>query len=150
MNNSLPKEYIPFNKVWVCSNIFHDGKIIFSIDENPIFLIGRDKESSKTLLWFSSQKKETTSKKFHNVISKNKIIDERFDLLSTEYGDEIKFNGHSLIQFRVVDDRLVINMIDLKPIGLNIFGGLSSLTIVSNNFSNCTFADSNTMIAIGG
>ena len=38
MNNSLPKEYIPFNKVWVCSNIFDDGKIIFSnLTKNPYF-----------------------------------------------------------------------------------------------------------------
>lgn len=149
MNKKLPKEYIPFKEVWVCSNKFDSGNVIFEIDDTPVFLIGRGREASETFLWFSVPKKSGLSSKWHEVISKNKINDEMFTLNITDYGNEVTLGEQPLLQFKVIGEKLIINMIDLKPIGLNIYGGLSSLIIVGNNFINNSFSNVNTMINIG-
>ncbi|MBE0406788.1 hypothetical protein ACT3TI_08130 [Psychrobacter sp. AOP22-C1-22] len=149
MNKQLPKEYSPFNKVWVCSNTFNEGEIIFEVEGNPVFLIGRDNESHKTLLWFNAPIKGNNTNRWHNIISKNKVNDVKYELNTTEYGNEVTFLDQPLLQFKIMDDNLVINIINLTPIGLNIYGGLSSLTIVGNTLSGNTFTGVSTMIAIG-
>ncbi|WP_367105037.1 hypothetical protein [uncultured Psychrobacter sp.] len=149
MINKLPEEYVPFNKVWVCSNTFNNGNVILEVDSKPVFLIGRDKEIHKTLLWFNSPEKGSNISNWINVISKNKVNDMKFDLTITEYGNEVSFDRKPLLQYKIIDSNLVINMIDLTPIGLNVYGGLSSLTIASNNITNSMFTHVNTMIAIG-
>lgn len=149
MNKQLPKEYNPFSRVWVCSNTFNEGEIIFEVEGNPVFLIGRDNETHKTLLWFNAPIKGSNTNRWHNIISKNKVNDIEYELNTTEYGSEVTFLGQPLLQFKIMDDNLVINIINLTPIGLNIYGGLSSLTIVGNTFSGNIFTGVSTMIAIG-
>lgn len=149
MNKQLPKEYIPFNSVWVCNNTFNEGEIIFEVEGNPVFLIGRDNESYETLLWFNAPIEGISKNKWRNIISKNKVDNMQYSLNITDYGNEVTFLGQPLLQFKVIEDKLIINMINLTSIGLNIYGGLSSLTIVGSTFSGNTFTGVSTMIAIG-
>ncbi|MUJ22594.1 hypothetical protein [Aliivibrio fischeri] len=149
MNNKLPSKYKPFKKVWVCNNIFNNGNILFEIDRNPVFLIGRGAKDTDTILWFRVPNNESGSRKWRDVISENKVNDSMFQLISSEYGNEVTFKGQPLLQFRIVGDKLIIDMVDFKSIGLNIYGGLSSLNIVGNSLTNNTFDHVNTMISIG-
>lgn len=149
MNNKLPNKYIPFDNVWVCNNVFNHGQVLFDIDSNPVFLIGRGKKHSETLLWFRVPTNETGSRKWRDVIAENKVNDLDFKLVNSEYGSEVTFKGQSLLQFKIVGKKLVINMIDFKAIGLNICGGLSSLNIIGNSLMNNTFEHVRTMISIG-
>ncbi len=149
MNNKLPSKYIPFDNVWVCNNVFNHGQVLFDIDSNPVFLIGRGKKHSETLLWFRVPTNETGSRKWRDVITENEVNDVDFKLVNSEYGSEVTFKGQSLLQFKIVGKKLVINMLDFKAIGLNICGGLSSINIIGNSLMNNTFEHVHTMISIG-
>lgn len=149
MIEKLPSEYKPFKQVWVCNNHFNNGNIIFEVDHTPIFLIGRGGNKLESLLWFNIPSSDENSRKWRSVISKNKCNDPAFKLITSKNGNEVNFNEKPLLQFKLDGNKLIINMIDFRSIGLNIFGGLSSFNVIGNSFTNNTFNNVNTMMSIG-
>jgi hypothetical protein len=149
MNKNLPEEYKPFDKVWVCNNDFDKGHILFLIDSNPVFLIGKGSKPNEMFFWLKVPNNEGEKKDWKDVVVKNIPKDSKYSLAAFEFGNEVAFNDIPLIQYRLDNERLVINMINLKPIGLNIYGSLSSLNISGNSFTKNSFENVYTMVGIG-
>lgn len=147
--SELPIDYVPFENNWICSNTLEHGQVIFEIDGNPIVLFGTDSDKNGVRFWLKVPTQEQDSRTWKDAIFSNKVIDKSFALTTSPLGYEVTFKEHPILQFRVVDGRLIINLIDFRPIGLNLRGGLTSLNISGNNFSNNKFTNVNTMISIG-
>jgi hypothetical protein len=145
----LPKEYIPYEHVWVCGNIFDNGKILIEIEGNPVFLIG--KGDSSPLLWLNRRRARGIEGKilWVPVIRNNEILEANFEIYETKYGWAIMHKEESLIHYNLTDEVLVISHIDLTPVGLNIRGNLKSLRVSGMNLSNNSFNNVGTMIGIG-
>jgi hypothetical protein len=139
----------PFDKVWVCNNDFDKGHILFLIDSNPVFLIGKGSKPNEMFFWLKVPNNEGEKKDWKDVVVKNIPKDSKYSLAAFEFGNEVAFNDIPLIQYRLDNERLVINMINLKPIGLNIYGSLSSLNISGNSFTKNSFENVYTMVGIG-
>ena len=60
-----------------------------------------------------------------------------------------KVDTVTLINAKMIDDNsCIINQIDLRPIGLNLFGNENNLTIGTSNFSGNTFQGVTFMIGV--
>lgn len=149
MNKSdLPKEYTPYEHVWVCGNIFDNGKILIEIEGNPVFLIG--KGDSSPSVWLNLRRARGVEGKilWVPVIRNNEIIEADFEIYETKYGWAIMHKEEALIHYNLTDEVLVISHIDLTPVGLNIRGNLKSLRVSGMNLSNNSFNNVGTMIGI--
>ncbi len=145
----LPNEYIPYKKIWVCGNIFNNGKILFELEGKPIFLIGKNPNTHRSIVWLNFPKVIEGKPKWIKAIEANKAIETGFEVFESDIGCEININGLPLIHYNRRDDALSITLINLMPIGLNIFGGLKSLSFSGNILESNTFNNVHTMIGIG-
>jgi len=150
MNKSdLPKEYTPYEHVWVCGNIFDNGKILIEIEGNPVFLIGKGDSSPSVWLNLRRDRDIYARLMWAPVIKKNEIVEEGFEIYETKYGWAIMHKEEALVHYNIAGDVLVISHIDLTPVGLNIRGNLKSLRVPGMNLSNNSFDKVGTMIGIG-
>ncbi|MGI2788872.1 hypothetical protein [Vibrio fluvialis] len=149
MNVKLPTKYKPFEDIWVCNNTFKHGQVIFEIDNNPVLLIGSGKKPYESIIWLKVPSESSKTKEWVDIISANNVKNKDFKITNSEYGKEVSFRDSPLIQFEVISKKLVIKLLDFRSIGLNIFGGLSSLKITGHTLSNNTFTNVHTMISIG-
>jgi len=145
----LPEKYISYEKIWVCGNTFNHGKILFEIEGKPIFLIGKNHDGRGSLVWLNYPKPIGGKPRWVKAIEANKVIETDFEIFESDLGCEINIKGMPLIHYIVKDDTLFIALINLMPIGLNIFGGLKSLRFSGNVLENNTFENVHTMIGIG-
>ena len=145
----LPEKYIPYDKIWVCGNTFNNGKILFEVEGKPVFLLGKNTDGHGSIVWLNFPKPIGGKPKWVKAIEANNITEEGFEVFESDFGCEININGLPLIHYSVRNDTLFITLINLMPIGLNIFGGLRSLRFSGNILENNTFNNVHTMIGIG-
>lgn len=150
-NSKLPEEYTPYKSVWVCGNNFNNGYILIEVEGNPVFLIGKKADSARSAVWLNLPKPIGGKPKWAKIIDNNISIEPGFEVFeSEEEGNEVSVNGMPLLQYRIGDGKLFITLINLTPVGLNIFGGLKALTISGNTLQNNSFENVYTMVGIGG
>lgn len=145
----LPKEYIPYEKVWVCRNIFNKGLVLFEVEGNPVFLIGKGGATAHSRTWLNFPKPVGGKPRWVKAIENNHSLEPGFDFFESPEGDEISFNGVPLLQYYVKEEKLFITLINLIPVGLNIFGGLKSITFSGTTIKNNNFENVHTMVTIG-
>jgi len=143
----LPEEYIPYEHVWVCGNIFDNGKVLLEIEGSPVFLIG--KGDSRPSVWLNLPRSVDGKRQWTPIIKNNEIFEEGFEIHATRYGWAIMHKEEALVQYNLADGVLVIFQIDFVPVGLNIRGNLKSLRVSGNNLSNNSFNNVSTMVGIG-
>lgn len=147
---TIPKEYEPFSDVWVCSNTFKNGRVLIEVDGYPVFLLGRnqsDHESAR--IWLNTPSRKGGNPVWKASIESSKVLDDRFSVSENEYGQEVEFDGIPILQFKVVNEELIINLINLHPVGLNIVGGIKSLLISGNEVKEGSFSNISTMVVVG-
>lgn len=144
--SDLPDNYRPYKKLIICSNILIDCKFIISIGDKLPILIGANK---KPLIWLSAiidpKKKHyqdlvVASEAIHPLVT----IEENNNLLNITAQNQLILSIGS-----EQPDSATIYKIDLRPIGLNIFGDENVLQIGTNKFSSNTFQNVETMIGFG-
>jgi len=145
----IPKDYSPYEKVWISSNIFNGGQVIFEIDENPVFLIGKGEDNAKSRIWLNAPKFSRGKPIWEPVIQNGEILDKSYCINPTDKGTEVTFNGLPLIQFHLDGGELIITLVNLEPINLNIFGGYKSIFVNGRELHNNTFMNVFTMVGIG-
>jgi hypothetical protein len=144
----LPQEYVAFEKVWVCGNIFDQGRVILEIQGNPVFLIG--KAPNAPLVWLNVPKPiQGRRPEWQPAIVQSKPAIAGFEVYSSDYGYCILHGPSMLMEFRVVGEVLVISTIDLRPVGLNVFGNLKQLNVSGTTLASNSFVQVSTMIGIG-
>jgi hypothetical protein len=150
--NNLPEDYLPFSKIKICSNWFIGGKYLIEIDKNIPLLIGK---GVLPLVWLSAP---VSKDKWEYIIERNIS---RNPTITVDLSKENKSVIIKLKQGKFVRDKIIINIImeseesihikelDLRPVGLIIFGDENMLNIGTNTIQNSTVAATRTMIGIG-
>jgi len=146
---NIPEDYSPYEKVWISSNIFNNGKVIFEIDGTPVFLIGKGENNTKSRVWLNVPKFSRGKPIWEPVIKNGEILDKDYCINSTGKGDEVTFKGLPLIQFHLDGDELIITLVNFAPINLNIFGGYKSIFVNGRELFDNTFINVVTMVGIG-
>ncbi|WMW65738.1 hypothetical protein [Nitratidesulfovibrio liaohensis] len=141
--NSVLSVYDPYREYNVCGNVLKGGSYIFKFKDFYPLLIGKDggrvwlfgyagdsKEHVPLVLDGESQHKSVKCVKKGNRIT-------------------VTAGGCVVLGFVVVDGVVHINILDLRPIGIDVFGDKKELHIGRSRLVCNVFLNTHTMIEIG-
>jgi hypothetical protein len=146
-NSKIPNDYKPFPELIICSNSFVNGKIPIEVSGNIPFLVGNGKFP---IIWLFGPVSKYEIK-WQEIVSNNQALDKRITITFSEKDQivNVSFGSIILIQVKKIsDDKADIINLDLRPLGLNIYGDSNGLNVGTNSFSNNSFSNVNTMLAL--
>jgi hypothetical protein len=147
----LPDDYIPFNHLTICSNIIINGKIIVEIDGNVPLLIGK---GELPLVWLRVM---VSPNEWKYVVERNVSLNQNINVelskinnaVKIVYRDKYKIVKTIVNVIKNTENDVIVDEMDLRPVGLTIYGDKDELHIGTNTLKNNTFSNIHTMIKIG-
>lgn len=133
----MPNGYSPYLLLSVCGNKILDGAKIISVGGVFPILIGK---GSKPQIWLMALK-SPTEKKFISIVEAS--ISQHSFVHVEEIGRQVvvKVQGATVLRVEQTGkDQALISELNMRPLGLNIFGGVSELNAGGVTFSNNTFS----------
>ncbi|WP_270794025.1 hypothetical protein [Aeromonas sp. QDB11] len=144
---TLPKTYKPYQKLTVCSNILLGGGHLVVIGEVLPLLVGSSNEGPKVWLQAPTDK---SGKQYIPLVTASVASNSAVGIVSNKDGLSISIGGVHVVNIKQVNDSTaVIDQLDLRPIGFNIYGKKSSLTAGGINLSSNTFSGGGSLLAFG-
>ncbi len=141
--NDLPQNYKPYQFMHICSNQLINCRFLITIGNNIPLLIGT---STKPLIWLSAII-DIKKKHYIDLIVASEVIHPTVSIFENEKNIFIKVKDQLIMSLYSKDEELiVISQIDLRPIGLNVYGDENALHIVNNELSSNSFQNLETMI----
>jgi hypothetical protein len=145
---NLPKDYVPFGELILCSNSFINGFVPIEISGHIPFLIGNGEYPT---IWISKPASKDGSI-WKDVVIQNKTPDNNISIIFSEKEKLVNISIGSIILIqakKISNDKAEVMNIDLRPLGLNIYGDIHGLYVATNLFSNNSFSNVYTMMALG-
>ena len=143
--DNMPSSYRPFNKLVLCSNTIINCEHVISIGDVIPLIIG---QGEKPLIWLQAVS-EPATKKFISVIEASVPMNSAVTIF--EEGDVLKVNFEKITVLQIKgnkDSSAIIDKLDLRPFGFNIFGDSGSLRAGGITLSGNTFQNLNTVLAL--
>ena len=144
----LPKEYFPFEELEICSNQFINGKVLIEVHNNAVLLIGK---GPQPVVWLSGLISKE-GKQFQEIVNRNLSLNKSVDIVISEKNNStiIKVGDLTILEAaKASESKAIVPKMDLRPIGLNIFGDTKELHVGTNRLINSTFMNTHTMVGIG-
>lgn len=150
----LPSQYTPYEELVICSNTMINGIIPVEVDGHSPFLVGK---GDVPRIWLSAMVNPSEQKWLH-LIENNQIIDQPtfkdhpLKLFISEEDRLVQVSAGEYIILRVEkrsETQAVISQLDLRPLGLNIFGKEDGLHVANSHFRENRFENVRAMIGIG-
>lgn len=145
--DSLPTQYHPFKEVEIGTNRLVDGWVLFSINENVPVLIGTN---CVPRVWLSipADPKGVT---WQPLVRDNKSLHPQVSVITEGNNVVIDTPDGVVLRIRNENENFVrVNLIDLRPFGINIYGSEQSLTVMNSNLKGNMFIGVRVMVNIGG
>jgi hypothetical protein len=142
---SLPSNYIPYRKLTICSNVLVNGKVPVLISGNIPFLVGK---GSKPKVWINMlpQQESNESK---SIVRENLSLHPQVEVVEKNNIVKVTVDNKTLIEVKKIsNDEAVISKLDLRMIGIAIYGDSKSLKVGGNSMSKNTFTNVNCMIGM--
>ncbi|WP_010253975.1 hypothetical protein [Myroides injenensis] len=149
MNKDLEIEKYPYNiskleKLTVCSNILIGGGDLVKIENFVPLVIGNGQVPK---IWLTIKLANNIIQIVKENYSENKQIKIVTD--NTQREIRIYAENQNLISAKIIrDNECVVNQLDLRPIGLNIFGNEKELNIANSKLSGNSFTGPKFLIGI--
>lgn len=144
---NIPTTYAPYEELVLCSNRFIRGQIPIQINLYPILLIGKG-ETPK--VWISAPLNDKATQ-WRYVVEESKPLTPQLSLETPNIHSLIIRAGE--ITMLKVDQtsqaKAQVTSLDLRPIGLNIYGDSSALHVSGHTLAENTFTDVVIMISLG-
>jgi len=145
--NNLPKSYVPYTSLTVCSNsLLGGGHIVSIVDVLPI-IIGK---GEKPMIWLQALTKPE-SKEFVTIvegsISKNPAVKvyEENDVL------KVSVSGTMVLSVKATSENSAeVDELDLRPLGLNLHGDSFMLMVGDSRFSGNSMFGGGILIGFSG
>jgi hypothetical protein len=144
----LPDDFVPFAELNVCSNLMKKGKAPFVLNGRVPLLIGKN---SHPKIWLSTPKDSSIIEWIDLIVAGRTVHPDTRIFLSEDQTElSIQFRRQVVLELRLVSlDSVDLPFIDLRPIGLNIFGDSSVLHLGPHNLSRNSFTDVAFMANLG-
>ncbi|WP_162549644.1 hypothetical protein [Hymenobacter nivis] len=142
----LPKEYKRILNKDICSNKLIDCEGIALIRGIPPILIGAGEFPRIWLQGFSEQSG------FIEIVSNNIRMNPNISLIEDKFNKTtaIAAGTKMIVHSQMIDSTsCAVRLIDLRPIGINMFGDETGLSVGGGSFSKNTFQGGSYFIAIG-
>ena len=145
--NKLPDDYIAFERLLFCSNILVNVKVPIVIKEQFPLLIGAG--APVPLIWLYATKK---GKEWLPVVEKNRPVNKNYlvNFLNDGASVQVVLGNTLIIQAARLSEKTArADLLDLRPLGIDIRGNQTGLQVGQNMLSHNEFQNLNAMIAIG-
>ncbi len=143
---TLPSIYKPYQNLMVCSNKLIGGGYLVVHGEVLPLLVGN---GEGPIIWLQAPT-DKSGKFYIPLVSASVSSHPAVEVVSNKDGLTISVSGVPVIHVKQVDkDSAVIDLLDLRPVGLNIYGNASALTAGGATFSQNTFSGGGALIAFG-
>jgi hypothetical protein len=143
---TLPDTYKPYQKLTVCSNVLIGGGHLVVLGDVLPLLVGSGEGPT---IWLQIPN-DKSGRSYVPLVTAS-VASHPAVVVSNKDGLTVSIGGVPVIHVRQVDqDSAVIDLLDLRPVGLNIYGNASSLTAGDTTFSQNTFSGVSTLLAFGG
>lgn len=144
---TLPSTYKPYQKLTVCSNVLIGGGHLVVLGEVLPLLVGSGEGPT---IWLQAPT-DISGKSYVPLVTASVASHPAVAVVSSRDGLTVSIAGVPAIHAKQTSqDSAVIDLLDLRPVGLNIYGNASSLTAGGTTFSQNTFSGGGTMLAFGG
>ncbi|WP_432777609.1 hypothetical protein O4O02_23620 [Pseudomonas fortuita] len=134
--DSLPKNFRPYQILNFCSNKLMSGTHLFAIGNKLPIIVGA---GVKPQIWLYGVTSPGRGR--HTLLVDSSIPQHSF-VRVVEMGRQLLVKVHGATVLKVEqnsEDQAVVSEIDLRSIGYNVHGGVSSLSIGGVQFSSSTF-----------
>lgn len=136
----IPSEYQPFEKLSICSNVIIGAGAIIKIGEIEPILVG--KGLKLPAIWLRARvNKNNWISVVERSVSKSPQIQIENDIITNT--TTIKTNNIIIVKAQQYHSECIITNLDLRPLGLNIFGDNNLLKVGNGEFRG------NTMQGVG-
>lgn len=144
--NNLPKSYTPYETLVVCSNTLSGGGNLLAIGEVLPILIGKGEKPQVWLQALTNQEKNEFVTVVESSISKHQAVKvfEENGIINVHIG------GTNVLSVKVTGENSAeAFLLDLRPLGINLYGTKMELKVGNSTFSGNSFAGGGTMIGFG-
>lgn len=144
----LPDRYQPFPTLVLCSNVLVNVAIPMQVNGYPAFLVGR---GPRPLVWLAAPVSMGDQERTFIVresVSHNPAV--AVVTVPEDPQTEVVVGGVRALVVRGAGDTAEIDQIDLRPVGLDVWGDKAALHIGGATLRNNTIVGAAIAFAIGG
>ena len=141
--STLPELYVPYRKLVFCSNIIEGGGLIVEVSGSIPILVGK---GDPPKVWMSARRENN-----HELVVENSsALTKNITSANVFGGTVIMSNGVVILSARQIsEDEAEVDQVDMRPLGLNIFGDKNGLKVGGMSLSGNTFSGVGVMLGIG-
>lgn len=148
INKHLPDDYVPFTELVICGNTLLNGSIPFEVQGHIPLLVGKGEVPEIWLTALSGDAREWVQ-----LVRKNKVVGENWLIELNKSARKglvqiVLWNFNILRAKKHSETKAVIEQLDLRPLGLNIYGDANGLHLGNQHLIGNSFRNVRTMIAI--
>jgi hypothetical protein len=143
---NLPESYTPYNTLVVCSNTLTGGGNIVAVGDILPLVVGK---GDKPKIWLQALADPKT-KEFITIVDAS--ISKHPSIKVFEQDDALKIIVSSTVVLSVKatgEDSVEIDNLDMRPLGLNLYGTKTELRVGTNTFSGNSMSGGGTLIGFG-
>jgi hypothetical protein len=144
----LPEDFVPFARLNVCGNVMSAGKAPFVVGEKIPLLVGKNAHPK---LWLSAPQ-NLAATDWIELIAAGKPLQPEVKVFTSDDQKDVtvQVRRQPILELHIVSpDHAELSFIDLRPIGLNIFGENNVLHLGTNTFLNNSFKNVPYMVKLG-
>lgn len=143
---NLPTSYKPYETLVICSNSMLGGGHIVSVGDVLPLVIGK---GEKPQIWLQAINNPET-KEFVSIIEASVSKHPAVEILEKDGSIEVTIEDNKILVVRAEsENKAVVSHLDLRPIGLNLVGNASSLSVGGSTFSGNSMSGGGVLIGFG-
>jgi len=146
-HTTLPKSFKPYQRLSVCGNLIIGGGHLIAIGKVLPLLIG---SGEIPMIWLQAPA-DHTAKTYVPLVTASVASHPAVSIVNDSNGLLVSVEGTPVIHISQTDtESATIDLLDLRPIGLNIFGNVDSLNAGNATFTGSTFSGEGTLLSFSG
>lgn len=143
---NMPKSYKPFNVLTLCSNKIIGGGNIVSMGEVIPIILG---QGDKPMVWLQAVA-DPKGKTFTTVVEASISMHPAIKVLQVEDALEVSIDNTTVLKIKSSEGSSAsVEKLDLRPLGINMFGDNTKLQAGGMTLIGNTFQGVGTAIALG-
>lgn len=145
--DNLPKSFQPYQKLTVCSNSLIGGGHIVEISGTLPVIIGK---GEKPQVWLQAINNPET-KEFVLIVENSISKFPSVQINEVNGSLVISVQGKKVLSVRETSgDEAIVDALDLRPIGLNLYGDSKSMNVGGGTFSGNAMSGGGVLLGLGG
>ena len=153
LTDNLPPDYVPFERLILCGNTLINCRVPIKMKGQPPFLVGKGQRLAPWV-WLSMP----TNKDIEGwieLVERNISTNRRIVVTSPSENSVVIATTADPIQpvlaaTRDSEEQATIHKLDLRHVGLRVYGDKNGLVLATNTFIGNTFENADTMLSIDG